>query len=47
MGLYLLPPSLVEKFARENPRLAMLILLFGLGLLGFVVWIVASDWLSG
>jgi hypothetical protein len=39
------PPSLVEKWARENPRQAVVFLLFGFGMFGFTIWIIVSDWL--
>jgi hypothetical protein len=37
------PRKMVEKFAYENPRLALCLLVAGAVHIGFAVWIVLSD----
>lgn len=38
------PREWLEKWAYEHPRLALLVLLQGLVMVGFVVWLVVADW---
>jgi len=38
------PREWTEKWARENPRQAILVLLFGAVMMGFTLWIILSDW---
>jgi hypothetical protein len=37
------PPEWLQAWARENPKQAAFLLLFGAAQVGFVIWIVASD----
>lgn len=41
------PRAFVERFAREHPRLALLMLAWWFGLVGFVAWVFVSDWKAG
>jgi hypothetical protein len=41
------PRRWTEQFAREHPRLALLLLVWWLGLVGFVVWIGVADCRGG
>jgi hypothetical protein len=38
-----LPREYLEKFTRENPRLAALVLVFGAVMIGFALWLALSD----
>ncbi len=38
------PREWIEKWAAEHPRLALLVLLHGLVMIGFVVWLLVADW---
>lgn len=42
-----LPHAWLERFTRESPRLALVVLAWGLVLFGFTVWLVVSDWRAG
>ena len=43
----MIPRKYLEQFGRENPKLALVIVVWGVGLLGFAVWLVVSDWRAG
>jgi hypothetical protein len=41
------PRRWTEQWAREHPRLALLLLAWWLGLAVFVVWMFVDDWVRG
>jgi hypothetical protein len=38
------PRAWLEKWAYEHPRLTLAVLVHGLVMIGFVVWLIVSDW---
>jgi hypothetical protein len=40
----MIPRKYLDDFAREHPIGALLVCAWGLGLLGFAVWLIVSDW---
>jgi hypothetical protein len=40
----LIPRVHLERFAREHPRWALLLCLYGIAMLAFVVWLIVADW---
>jgi len=43
----MIPRKWLEEWAAEHPRLALLVLLHGLIMMGFCVWLIISDWKTG
>jgi hypothetical protein len=41
------PREFLDKWARENPRQAVVFVLFGVAMIGLVIWIAVSDWIHG
>jgi hypothetical protein len=37
----------LDEFVREHPRMALLMLAWGVGLMVFTGWVVVSDWQAG
>ncbi len=41
------PREWIDKWTTEHPRLALLVLAWGVVMIGFAVWLIIADWRVG
>ena len=45
--IHYIPKKYLEEWTRDNPVQAVIVVLFGLGMVCFVIYLFISDWVHG